>query len=62
MKELMNLILAYRIGQSEYIAARLDEAGITYQAPVGGHGVFVDAQAMLPHIPYNEYPRTSISH
>lgn len=48
--------LAYRIGQSEYIAARLDEAGIQYQAPVGGHGVFVDAQSMFPHIPYNEYP------
>jgi tryptophanase len=48
--------LAYRIGQSEYIAARLDEAGITYQAPVGGHGVFVDAADMFPHIPYNEYP------
>ena len=48
--------LAYRIGQSVYIADRLDEAGIAYQAPVGGHGVFVDAQAMFPHIPYYEYP------
>lgn len=48
--------LAYRIGQSEYIASRLDEVGITYQSPVGGHGVFVDAAAMFPHIPYNEYP------
>ena len=48
--------LKYRIGQMEYIASRLDDAGIAYQSPVGGHGVFVDARAMFPHIPYNEYP------
>lgn len=48
--------LRYRIGQMEYLAARLDEAGIAYQSPVGGHGVFVDAAAMFPEIPYYEYP------
>ncbi len=48
--------LEYRIGQMEYLAARLDDAGIAYQSPVGGHGVFVDAKAMFPNIPYNEYP------
>lgn len=48
--------LAYRIGQMEYLASRLDDAGISYQAPVGGHGVFVDAAAMFPEIPYNEFP------
>ena len=48
--------LKYRIGQMEYLAARLDEAGIAYQSPVGGHGVFVDAAALFPQIPYNEYP------
>lgn len=48
--------LKYRIGQMEYLAARLDDAGIAYQAPVGGHGVFVDAKAMFPQIPYYEFP------
>ncbi len=48
--------LAYRIGQMEYLAALLDDIGVAYQAPVGGHGVFLDAAAMFPHIPYYEYP------
>lgn len=48
--------LAYRVGQMEYLAAKLDEAGIAYQAPVGGHGLFIDAKALLPQIPYYEFP------
>ncbi|EGO64497.1 tryptophanase [Acetonema longum] len=48
--------LKYRIGQMEYLAAHLDDAGIAYQSPVGGHGVFVDAKAMFPQIPYYEFP------
>ena len=48
--------LRYRIGQCEYLAAKLDEAGIAYQSPVGGHGVFIDAGAIYPHIPYYEFP------
>ncbi|WP_313346607.1 tryptophanase [Sedimentibacter sp.] len=48
--------LKYRIGQMEYLAGLLDEAGIAYQAPVGGHGLFIDAKKMLPHIPYYEFP------
>jgi len=51
-----NDYLRYRIGQMEYLASRLDDAGIAYQSPVGGHGVFVDAAAMFPQIPYNQFP------
>ncbi len=53
--------LKYRIGQAEYLAARLDEAGIIYQAPAGGHGLFIDAAAMLPHIPYYQFPGQALA-
>jgi len=53
--------LKYRIGQMEYLASQLDDAGIAYQAPVGGHGIFVDARAMLPHIPYYEFPAQTLA-
>ena len=53
--------LRYRLGQCEYLAAKLDEAQIVYQAPVGGHGLFIDAKAMLPHIPYYQFPAHSLA-
>jgi tryptophanase len=53
--------LRYRIGQMEYLAGRLDEAGVAYQSPVGGHGVFVDATAIFPQIPYNEFPGQALA-
>ncbi len=51
-----NDYLRYRIGQMEYLAGRLDEEGVSYQAPVGGHGIFLDAKEMFPEIPYYEFP------
>ena len=52
--------LRYRVGQMEYLGAKFDDAGVAYQSPVGGHGVFLDAKSMFPHIPYNEYPAQAL--
>lgn len=53
--------LRYRVGQMEYLAGLLDKAGVAYQSPVGGHGVFLDAQAMFPQIPYTEFPAQALA-
>ncbi|HHX69355.1 MAG: tryptophanase [Miniphocaeibacter sp.] len=53
--------LNYRVGQIEYLASILDDNKIAYQAPAGGHGLFVDAKAMFPHIPYNEFPGQALA-
>jgi tryptophanase len=53
--------LHYRIGQIEYLAGKLDEAGIIYQTPAGGHGLFIDAKAMFPHIPYYCFPAQALA-
>ena len=48
--------LETRIKQVEYLANHLDEFGIPYQRPVGGHAIFVDADRILTEVPKEEFP------
>jgi tryptophanase len=53
--------LSYRIAQTAYLNACLNEAGIPTIQPAGGHAVYIDARAVLPHIPQSEFPGQALT-
>ena len=54
-------MLHTRIHQVEYLAKKLDEYGIPYQRPAGGHALFVDASKILTHVPKEEFPAQTLT-
>lgn len=53
--------LETRIKQVEYLASKLDEYGIPYQRPAGGHAIFVDATRVLTRVPKEEFPAQTLT-
>jgi tryptophanase len=53
--------LKYRIRTTEYLTEKLVQAGVPVMRPAGGHAVYLDAAAFLPHIPVEQYPGQALA-
>ena len=54
-------MLHTRIHQVQYLASLLDEYGIPYQRPAGGHAIFVDADKVLTDVLKEEFPAQTLT-
>lgn len=50
-----------RVGQVEYLGKKMEEYNIPIVKPIGGHGVFVDAKAFLPHLTQDDFPAQALA-
>jgi tryptophanase len=48
--------LRYRMRSTEYLGEKLIAADVPIIRPPGGHAIYLDARALLPHIPPLQYP------
>ncbi len=53
--------LRYRIRSTGYLGDALVKLGIPIVQPAGGHAVYIDARALLPHIPPLQYPGQALA-
>jgi tryptophanase len=48
--------LRHRTGQVAYLGELFERAGVRCSKPFGGSGVFIDVQALYPHLPPERFP------
>ncbi|HTZ95758.1 MAG TPA: tryptophanase [Terriglobales bacterium] len=53
--------LRYRIVSTAYLGNHIAEQGVPIVQPPGGHAVYMDARAFLPHIPPSEFPGVALA-
>ncbi len=53
--------LRYRVRSTAYLGDALAKAGVPVVLPVGGHAVYLDARALLPHVPPLQYPGQALA-
>jgi tryptophanase len=53
--------LRYRARSTAYLGEALDRGGVPVVQPIGGHAVYIDARALVPHVPPRHYPGQSLA-
>jgi tryptophanase len=53
--------LRYRLRTAEYLGEKLLQGGVAIVEPTGGHAVYLDAKAFLPHLGPEDYPAWSLA-
>jgi tryptophanase len=52
--------LRYRIASTAYLGTHIAEAGVPIVQPPGGHAIYIDARAFLPHVPPEQFPGVAL--
>jgi tyrosine phenol-lyase len=53
--------LRYRIASTAYLGNHISEQGVPIMQPPGGHAIYLDARAFLPHIPLEQFPAVALA-
>jgi tyrosine phenol-lyase len=53
--------LRYRIASTAYLGDHIAEQGVPIVQPPGGHAIYIDARAFLPHIPVEQFPGVALA-
>ncbi|HYL13778.1 MAG TPA: tryptophanase [Terriglobales bacterium] len=53
--------LRYRVASTAYLGNHISERGVPIVQPPGGHAVYLDARAFLPHIPPEQFPGVALA-
>ena len=52
--------LRYRIASTAYLGTHIAEQGVPIVQPPGGHAIYLDARAFLPHVPPEQFPGVAL--
>jgi tryptophanase len=53
--------LRYRIASTAYLGDHISEQGVPIVQPPGGHAIYLDAKAFLPHVPLDQFPGVALA-